>query len=114
MLLLTKLIPLEKKQSAQAEKKVKKYARNGQLLLQEGIVKGSIRNVPDLTRRGWRWSQSRKKTARTSGKKTARAGNARPSSAIVVEDPCCGTFSATSRKKRGGGSGEKRGGGWGC
>jgi hypothetical protein len=98
----------------QAEKKVKKYARNGQLLLQEGIVKGSIRTVPDLTRRGWRWSQLRKKTVRTSGKKTARVGNARPSSAIVVEDPCGGTFSATSRKKRGGGSGEKRGGGWGC
>jgi hypothetical protein len=79
-------------------------------------------HIPDLTRRGWRWSQSRKKivrtsrkkTARTSGKKTARTGNARPSSAVVVEDPRGRTFSATSRKKMGGGSGEKRGGGWGC
>jgi hypothetical protein len=52
----------------------KKYVRNGQLLLQEGIVKGSIRTIPDLTRRGWRWSHSRKKTTRTSGKKMARSG----------------------------------------
>jgi hypothetical protein len=40
----------------------------------------------------------------------ARAGNAWPSSAVVVEDPCGRTFSATSRKKRGSGSREKRGG----
>jgi hypothetical protein len=51
-------------------------------------------------RRGWRWSQSRKKTARTSGKKTARAGNVWPSSAVIV----VGAGGV-------GGSGEKRGGG---
>jgi hypothetical protein len=51
---------------------------------------------------------------RTSGKKMVRVGNTRLSSAVVVEDPRGGTFSKTSRKKRGGGSGEKRGGGWGC